>query len=264
MKLNSKVRKISGLFMMMLIVGMTLVTPVLACPAGKPCAGEKNLTSAGFSKLTGTDKDNAISSALNLKDVKTLSNNQSVESLETNIDYAEVYSLEKKEADGSIDYTIAAVLPVEISSKDKEIKNKFVVAVWDNGNITSENTKVMSYSATIKDGNLSELNFEIVGDDGKILNEPLVSNGSLVEDTKGELTESLSPYWQCVIDGISGDCLGFFLGGVGPDNLPAVCDLCVALFAPCHTIPSVYTCGPFAACMGVVLAGTMYGCREYL
>ncbi|MDW5552888.1 hypothetical protein [Methanosarcina sp.] len=49
---------------------MILVTPVLACPAGKPCAGEKNLKSAGFSKLAGTEKDKAILSALNLKDVK--------------------------------------------------------------------------------------------------------------------------------------------------------------------------------------------------
>ena len=37
MRLNDKVRKISGLFMMMLVVGMVLVTPTLACPAGTPC-----------------------------------------------------------------------------------------------------------------------------------------------------------------------------------------------------------------------------------
>ncbi|AGF97805.1 hypothetical protein MmTuc01_2497 [Methanosarcina mazei Tuc01] len=36
LKLNSKVRKISGLFMIMLVVGMMLVTPAMACPAGKP------------------------------------------------------------------------------------------------------------------------------------------------------------------------------------------------------------------------------------
>lgn len=45
MKLNSKVRKISGLFMMMLVVGMMLVTPVMACPPNVQTEQEGSNTS---------------------------------------------------------------------------------------------------------------------------------------------------------------------------------------------------------------------------
>lgn len=39
MKLNNKAKRISGLSMIVLVIGMILVTPVLACPAGTKCSG---------------------------------------------------------------------------------------------------------------------------------------------------------------------------------------------------------------------------------
>ncbi|WIM42403.1 hypothetical protein PSF70_12920 [Methanosarcina mazei] len=66
MKLNSKVRKISGLFMIMLVVGMILVTPAMACPAGTNC--ENNSISGDSIQLKGEDKEKLVNMAL--KDTK--------------------------------------------------------------------------------------------------------------------------------------------------------------------------------------------------
>jgi hypothetical protein len=68
LELNNKIRKISGLFMMMLVVSMVLVTPTLACPAGTNCGSDS--VPANPIQLTGADKDKMLSTALSDSNVK--------------------------------------------------------------------------------------------------------------------------------------------------------------------------------------------------
>ncbi len=248
--------------MIMLVVGMMLVTPAMACPAGKPCAAEERLKAAGHSEITGVEKNEAILFASNLEDVKTLSNNRSMEALKQNSDYAKIYSFEENGTNGSADHIMAAILPVELSGKDKEIKNTYVVAVWDSEN-TARN-RVMSYSATIKNGHLHELTFGRVSDNGKILNESLVSNGSVVEDQMEVFASGYDGFWDCVVQKLSGDCWCLFTGGYCPPGIPSICTFCEPVALTCLSTPNQVSCGILAVCMGLEIASVMYQCRSYL
>ncbi|AYK15817.1 MAG: hypothetical protein GX152_12355 [Methanosarcina sp.] len=58
MRLNDEVRKISGLFMIMLVVGMILVTPAMACPAGKDCPNvSQNCPACGYLSAPKSDAE---------------------------------------------------------------------------------------------------------------------------------------------------------------------------------------------------------------
>ncbi|WP_292373033.1 hypothetical protein [Methanosarcina sp. UBA411] len=79
MRLNDKVRKISGVFMMMLVVGMVLVTPAIACPCSQDGPCSKDADSADESgakvkatKLSGVDLNEATAKALSDEDVLKL------------------------------------------------------------------------------------------------------------------------------------------------------------------------------------------------
>ncbi|AKB18219.1 halocin C8-like domain-containing protein [Methanosarcina sp. WWM596] len=80
MKLNSKARKISGLFMIMLVVGMMLVTPAIACPAGTNCSQTStDCTTCGnfgnlsnITKLDSNKVEEGVQTALESDDVKRL------------------------------------------------------------------------------------------------------------------------------------------------------------------------------------------------
>jgi len=182
-------------------------------------------------------------------------------SFETVSDSAKVYSFESKMEDGSTDHVMAVTLPIELTIKDKEIKSKNILVLWNNENNTTENAKVMRYTSTIKNGYLYELTFGRVDNNGEILNELLVSNGSLVKDRTGEFSlDDESGYWDCVIETISGDCLCLFLGEFCPPGLPAICDLCAPFFGTCVSFPNQLTCGAFAACMGVEILSAMWHC----
>ncbi|MGB9928435.1 MAG: hypothetical protein ACPK85_08530 [Methanosarcina sp.] len=249
--------------MIMLVVGMILATPALACPAGTSCTAENKLKAVdGYSEVTGMEKDEAILFASNLKDVKTLSNNQSIEALKQFSDYTKVYSLERKMEDGSTAHMKAVILPTELDiNEDKELKSTYVVALWNDANTTNKDVRAMRYSSILKDGHLKELTFGRVDNNGKILEELLVSNGSAVENRTGEFTsDSLSPYWSCVIETISGDCLCLFLGDYCPPGLPSICDFCQPLFPACYEFPSQVTCGALAACLGIEILYAMYQC----
>lgn len=83
MKLNSKTRKISGLFMIMLVVGMILVTPVMACPAGINCSQTSTDSTTGnnfgnlsnITRLDSTKVEECTLIALKSDDVKRLIKN---------------------------------------------------------------------------------------------------------------------------------------------------------------------------------------------
>lgn len=173
MKLNSKVRKISGLFMIMLVIGMILVTPAMACPAGTPCGS----TASGVEKkeITGMEKYEKIAFALNLKDVQKLSGSPSATDLKQIEDGAKVYSIEKTLEDGSADYVTGVILPVEVIAEDNisvQISNVFVI--WSG----EKPAQVMSATQIFEDKTLKELTLNRVGDDGEILNTQVVDNGA--------------------------------------------------------------------------------------
>ncbi|WP_048051092.1 hypothetical protein [Methanosarcina soligelidi] len=54
----TKLEKISGLFMIMLVVGMILVTPAMACPAGKDCSNvSQNCPACGYLSAPKSDAE---------------------------------------------------------------------------------------------------------------------------------------------------------------------------------------------------------------
>lgn len=250
--------------MIALVVGMILVTPVLACPAGAPCSMQK----IPHTEITGVERNANIALALNMKDAKTLlGSNLSTTDLKQIEDAAKVYSLEKNMTNGSKESAKAVILPVETVNKTEnstQITN--VIAVW---NQKFDSPKVMSTTYIFKNKKVYGLVISRVGENGEILSSTVVNNGSYVKgfensttgfNTQSKISPSLSPYWSCVVNSIVGDCWCNVLGQLCPPNTPGLCDICVTLLTPCVNIPSVVTCGPAAACMGLEIAVVMYNC----
>jgi len=257
LRLNSKIRKISGLFMIMLVVGMILVTPAMACPAGTPC----DFTASGIEKneITGMEKYENIAFALNLKDVQKLSGSPSATDLKQIEDGAKVYSLEKTLEDGSVDYVTGVILPVEVIAEDNisvQISNVFVI--WSD----EKPAQVMSSTQIFEDKTLKELTLSRVSDDGEILNTQIVSKGAIIGDANADFftTSTKDGYWTCVGNEIIDDCLCSVLGIVCPPGTPSICDVCLTLLTPCYYMPSILTCSPAALCMGLEIAVVMAQC----
>ena len=243
--------------MIMLVIGMILVTPAMACPAGTPCGS----TASGVEKkeITGMEKYEKIAFALNLKDVQKLSGSPSATDLKQIEDGAKVYSIEKTLEDGSADYVTGVILPVEVIAEDNisvQISNVFVI--WSG----EKPAQVMSATQIFEDKTLKELTLNRVGDDGEILNTQVVDNGAIIGDTNADFftTNTEDGYWTCVANELIDDCLCSVLGIVCPPGTPSICDVCLTLLTPCYYMPSIPTCSPAALCMGLEIAVVMAKC----
>ncbi len=261
MKLNNKAKRISGLSMIMLVVGMILVTPVLACPAGTPCS--QIFSKTPHTEITGVERDANIAFALNLRDVQKLSGNLYTINVKQIEDAAKVYSIEKNMTNGSTKNTTTVILPVKTVTEDNNsVQITDVIAVW-NGESASPSPKVMSVTYTFKNKKVDELIFSRVDDNGEIVNSTIVSHGSLVQNVKDSKTgffAATSGFWNCVADYIIGDCWCEVLGLPCPPTEPSICGFCLSLLTPCYMVPNAITCGPAAICMGLELAIAMNAC----
>ncbi|AKB69393.1 MULTISPECIES: hypothetical protein [Methanobacteriota] len=119
MKLNSKVRKISGLFMIMLVVGMILVTPAMACPAGTNC--ENNSISGDSIQLKGEDKEKLVNMALKDTKVKEFQEQLTKEGFIQKDSEALIIPV-KNEKDGSTKEISFVAIPFQ-HKESQELKN---------------------------------------------------------------------------------------------------------------------------------------------
>ena len=252
MNRNIGMRALSALLAVLLVsVG---VVPVMACEPGTPCGDAKQ--DMQKTDLSGLEKYEAVASALNLDDVRKLSEIPRSEDLSKIVENAETFSLDKELEDGSINHMTAVVLPVEsVIEKGGSVQISNVVAVWD-----SDNTRVLKYTNTYQNGPLYKLTFARIGSNGDVLEEIIVDGGSLVEGMPEQFitTAEDDDYWPCVGECIIGDCICAIVGTTCP-GLP-LCDVCVILLRPCAALPSAVSCAPAAACLGIEVAWCMGQC----
>lgn len=128
LELNNKVRKVSGLFMMMLVVGMILVTPVLACPAGTNC-GNTSLSGGKPIQLTGEEKDKAVNMALKNSQVEKLQSQLKDEGF-TQKD-SEAFIVPVKADNGSVTNTQVVAIGFESSSAEANVTKKTMMFAYD-------------------------------------------------------------------------------------------------------------------------------------
>lgn len=252
--MNGKIgmRALSALFAVLLVSAG--VVPVMACEPGTPCGDAKQ--DMQKTDLSGLKKYEAVASALNLNNVRKLSEIPRSKDLSVIIENAEAFSLEKELEDGSINHITAVVLPVEsVIEKDDFIQTSNIVAVW-----SGDNARVLKYTSTYQNKSLYKLTFTRIGSNGDVLEDIIVDGGSFVEGMPEQLfTAEEDDYWDCVKMCIIGDCLCAVLGIPCPPGIP-ICDICVTLLAPCYYMPSLYTCAPAAVCLGVEAAWCMGYC----
>jgi hypothetical protein len=251
MKQNIGTRALSVLLAVMLV--SVVMVPAMACEPGTPCSDVKQ--KVGQTDLSGLEKYEAVAFALNLNDVRKLSDIPRSEDLSMIVDNAKAFSLEKKAEDGSVNQITAVVLPVESVIENKgSVQTSNVVAVWD-----SNKSRVLKYTSTYQNKSLYKLTFSRIDSNGDVLEEVIVDGGVLVEGMPEQFfTAEDDGYWDCVAACIIGDCLCAILGIPCP-GLP-ICDVCVTLLTPCYYMPSPYTCAPAAICMGLELAWCMGSC----
>lgn len=127
MELNKKVQRISGLFMIMLVVGMVLVTPALACPAGTDC-GNSSLSGDPI-KLTGEEKDKVVDMALKNSHVKKLQSQLKDEGLIQKD--PEAFTVPMKTEDSSVSNTQVVVIGFESSSAEANVTKKTIMFAYD-------------------------------------------------------------------------------------------------------------------------------------
>ncbi|KUK68398.1 MAG: Uncharacterized protein XE11_2466 [Methanomicrobiales archaeon 53_19] len=249
---NIGMRALSALFAVLLVsVG---VVPAMACEPGTPCSDVKQ----GMQKtdLSGLEKYEAVAFALNLDDVKKLSDISRSEDFGLIVDNAQAFSFEKKLEDGSINHITAVVLPIEsIVEKDGSVQTSNVAAIWD-----SDTNRVLKSTYIFQNKSLYKLTFSIIDANGDVLEEVIVDEGSFVERMPGQLfaTAEDPSYWECIAACVAIDC-ACALAGIPCPGLP-ICDFCVTLLPACVYVPTVITCGAVVACFGLEATSCMVSC----
>ncbi|MGE4374330.1 MAG: hypothetical protein AB7D01_01265 [Methanoculleus sp.] len=247
---NIGMRALSALFAV-LLVSMGVV-PAMACEPGTPCGDARE--DLQKTDLSGLEKYEAVASALNLDDVKKLSDISRSEDFSMIVDNAKAFSFEKELEDGSIKHATAVVLPIEsVIEKDGLVQTSNIVAVWD-----GDNARVLKYTCIFQEKSLYTLDFSIIDVNGDVVKETIIDEGSFIKETSEHLfaTEEDPDYWQRVVYCITLNC-ACALAGIPCPGI-SVCEICIVLLQPCVVFMTPYTCAPAVACLGVEIAACMY------
>jgi len=246
------IRVFSVLLAVMLV--SAVVMPVMACVPGTSCDNaEQDIKKT---ELSGLKKYESVASALNLNDVRKLSEIPRSEDMGKIVENAEAFSFEKQLEDGTVKEITAVVLPIEsVVGKNGSAQLSNVVAVWD-----SDNTRVLKSTYTFQDKSLNKLTFSIIDSNGDVLEEVIIDDGSFVEGMPEHLfgTAEDPSYWECVAGCFAVDC-ACAIGGIACPG-PPICDVCIILVEACVALPNPYTCGAAVICFGADVTWCMVSC----
>ena len=215
MKLNSKVRKISGLFMMMLVVGMILVTPSMACPLSQdgPCSQDADFTDDSGAKveateLSGVDLNEATAKALSDEGVLKLREELIKSGYKPSIENISATKFTMENESGTITSTL--------------------VGMPFSGKYENE-TAVISFT-------YNEL--------GSTAAAVVVSNGIFTvlgyDSVSGTVQILRSEYWDCVTDCVC---------NAEPAQCAIMLGACLGACGSCIATPNPWTCLACASCL---------------
>jgi len=253
------IAKFRSLTLVMLLLLAVSIAPAMASKAeATTCSAMQD--DMHKTDLTGIEKNTAVSVALNIKDVNTLSNGLKSADIQSIVDGARVFSMEKRGTDGSVISLTSVVLPTEVISQNGDsVDISNVVAVWDN-----KTSRVMRYTLHYENKILRDITFSRVGDNGEIVSSQVYHEGVFSSDLSGGFysPDSTYTYWSCVSVCIGTGCICGLTGVPCPPGTAPGCGICYTLCSGCVASGGVIVelCIACGACLGVDLGYCMGHC----
>ncbi|MEA1894692.1 MAG: hypothetical protein U9N36_05730 [Euryarchaeota archaeon] len=246
-----KTRRVLGVAIILMVLLAVSAVPAMACPCEE---GNKELIEKAG--IIGIEKYGVVAAALNLDEVKVLTEISQPKDSQPLIDSARAFLLTRKMEDGSIESATTVILPVEtVAINNESVKSSNVVVVWAGGK-----TKVVKCTGIYSQSKIKDLTLTIIGENNKPIRANLISDGSLAKEVPAEFTALDGGYWECMAECLIGDCLCAVMGITCPPGTPSICDICAIICAPCLSVPCALTCTPCAGCLCIEIASCAWKC----
>ena len=150
-----KTRRVLGVVIAMMVLLAVSAVPAMACPCEE---GSKELIKKAG--IIGIEKYGVVATALNLDEVKALTEISQSKDLQPLIDSARAFLLTRKMEDGSIESATTVILPVEtVAINNDSVKSSNVVVVWAGGK-----TKVVKCTGIYSQSKIKDLTLTIIGE----------------------------------------------------------------------------------------------------
>jgi len=246
-----KTRRVLGVVIAMMMLLAVSAVPAMACPCEE---GSKELIEKAG--IIGIEKYGVVTTALNLDEVKALTEISQSKDSQPLIDSARAFLLTRKMEDGSIESATTVILPVEtVAINNDSVKSSNVVVVWAGGK-----TKVVKCTGIYSQSKIKDLTLTIIGENDEPISAKLISDGSLAKEVPAEFAALDGGYWECMAECLIGDCLCAVMGITCPPGTPSICDICAIICAPCLSVPCALTCTPCAGCLCIEIASCAWKC----